>query len=604
MNRIVCLLAAIAATAGSLTPAVAGEWHFDGVQRVVALSDIHGAYDAMLSTLREAEVIDSGDSWNGGDTHLVVTGDLLDRGPDSRSAMDLLMRLEDEAVAAGGRVHVLIGNHEAMNLTGDLRYVSLGEYSRFADDETADERNRWRAAIAARGNELGVEEFDARFPPGFFAHRRAFRADGRYGKWLLEKPVIVVINGTAFVHGGIHPDTAELGLDVLNERLVGDLGVYVRAVATLTDAGVFLPDDGIREQVAALDAWVAPPNTSPGTLDAVDRVRRLQDTSLAMLDEPLWYRGNVGCSEVIEARRLERALQAIGASRVVIGHTPTASRQVLQRFDGMIVEIDTGMLNAYYEGKGHALIIEGDDLSVVSQAGTRFDEPLPHARHVGDRPTGMMAADIETLLATGEVLSRQETEFSYATRTTVEVSDGSNTIRAIFVPRPRRGFYPNVAAYRLDKLLGLGMVPVAALREVDGKQGSLHFLPAKTIDENRRSSSGYGAAAWCPLNDQWQAMYVFDALIYNEGRSLERMLYATDRFQLILIEHQNAFASRKGVPRHLENAGITITEGWRDALSSLSRDLLQQELGDVLDRGRLRALDSRREKLLSAAELP
>ena len=82
------------------------------------------------------------------------------------------------------------------------------------------------------------------------------------------------------------------------------------------------------------------------------------------------------------------------------------------------------------------------------------------------------------------------------------------------------------------------------------------------------------------------------------------MLYSTDSFQLILIEHQNAFSSRKGVPRHLEGAGITVTQGWRDALQSLSRDTLQRELGDVLDKGRLRALDSRREKLLSAAETP
>ncbi len=604
MIRILRLLAATVATAGLSAAAFAGEWHYDDVDRVVALSDVHGAYDAMLGTLRAARVIDAGNAWSGGKTHLVVTGDLLDRGPDSRSVMDLLMRLEGGAIAAGGRVHVLIGNHEAMNLTGDLRYVSLGEYSRFADDETAAEREHWRQAIAARGTEFSIDEFDARYPRGFFAHRRAFRADGKYGKWLLDRPVIVVINGTAFVHGGIHPNTAMLGLDVLNERLVGDLATYVADVAALTDAGVFLPGDGIREQDAVLNAWVASPDTSPAVLDAVQRVRELQDTSLAMLDEPLWYRGNAACSRVVEAHRLEQALQAIGASRVVIGHTPTASRQVLQRFDGMIVEIDTGMLNAYYDGKGHALIIEGDDLSVVSEAGALFDDPPLQPRRVGVRPDGMTAADIEALLANGDILSREETEFSYATRTTVEVSDGANAIRAIFVPRSRRGFLPNLAAYRLDRMLGLDMVPVAALRELDGKQGSLHFLPAKTIDEQRRSSTGYGASAWCPLNDQWQAMYVFDALIYNEGRSLERMLYSTDSFQLILIEHQNAFSSRKGVPRHLEGAGITVTQGWRDALQSLSRDTLQRELGDVLDKGRLRALDSRREKLLSAAETP
>ena len=604
MTRILCLLAAAAALAGFLTPAHAGDWHFDNVGRVVAISDVHGAYDAMLGTLREANVIDADDAWSGGSTHLVITGDLLDRGPDSRSVMDLLMRLEGEALAAGGRVHVLIGNHEAMNLTGDLRYVSRGEYSRFAGDETPEEREQWRLAFASKGTELSVEEFDARFPAGFFGHRRAFQADGKYGQWLLEKPVIVVINGTAFVHGGLHPSTAEIGLDGLNERLVGDLATYVADIATLTDAGVFMPGDGSREHAARLDAWFAAPDTPALVLDAAKRVRELQETSLAMLDQPLWYRGNVACGRVIEEHRLDAVLEAIGATRVVIGHTPTASRHVLQRFDGKIIEIDTGMLNTYYAGKGHALIIEGDDLTVVSEAGNRFDDPLDHPRRVGIRPENMTAAEIETLLATGNIVSQQQTEFPYATRTTVEVSDGDHSLNAIFVPRKKRGFYPNLAAYRLDKMLGLGMVPVSALREVDGKQGTLHFLPAKTIDESRRSASGYGASAWCPLGDQWEAMYVFDALIYNEGRSLERMLYSPDRWQLILIEHQNAFSTRKGVPKHLENAGIAITEGWQAALQALGEDDLKQQLGDVLDKGRLRALNTRRENLLSAAGQP
>ncbi len=121
----------------------AGEWHFSGVERVVAISDIHGDYDAMVTTLGVASVIDEGLKWVGGDTHLVITGDLLDRGPDSRQVMDLVMRLEGEAVAAGGRVHQLIGNHEVMNIAGDLRYVVMQEYAAFADEESEQERERW-----------------------------------------------------------------------------------------------------------------------------------------------------------------------------------------------------------------------------------------------------------------------------------------------------------------------------------------------------------------------------------------------------------------------------------------------------------------------------
>ena len=64
----------------------------------------------------------------GGEAHLVSLGDLLDRGNDSRAVMDLLMRLQEQAQQAGGRVHVVFGNHEQMNLIGDLRYVSADEY--------------------------------------------------------------------------------------------------------------------------------------------------------------------------------------------------------------------------------------------------------------------------------------------------------------------------------------------------------------------------------------------------------------------------------------------------------------------------------------------
>ncbi|MCK5326784.1 MAG: metallophosphoesterase, partial [Woeseiaceae bacterium] len=123
-----------------LSLAQADEWHFSDVERIVAVSDIHGAYDALVATLQEAEVIDKRLAWSGGKTHLVITGDVLDRGPDSRRVMDLMIRLEHEAPLAGGRVHQLLGNHEVMNLIGDLRYVADEEYAAFLDFESVEER--------------------------------------------------------------------------------------------------------------------------------------------------------------------------------------------------------------------------------------------------------------------------------------------------------------------------------------------------------------------------------------------------------------------------------------------------------------------------------
>ncbi len=583
----------------------ANEWRVDGAPRVVAIADVHGAFAAMVETLQRAGVIDQQLRWTGGGSHLVIVGDLLDRGPRSRDAMDLLMRLETEAPEAGGRVHVLIGNHESMNLIGDLRYVSKAEYAAFADDETQEERDRWFEAYVGRnGDENAVAlraRFDEQFPTGYFALRRAFAPDSKYGRWLLQKPIIGVVNGTAFVHGGLSPLVTDLGLDGVNGRLKQELVQYVEALATLIDAGILLPTDSHYDTLSILNAYMPAFDEKQEVLDAIATAQRLADSDMFDVDGPLWYRGNVGCGELLEEHRLDAALAAIGATRVVVGHTPTPSRTVLQRFGGRMIEIDTGMLNFYYKGSGNALVLEGDSVHVYNQATETPTAPREHPRSVGDRPAMMSADELQALLETGQVVSEAE---DAAERTIVKVSDGTNTVSAIFKKRASRGFYPGVAAYRLDRLLGLDMVPVTAMRSLGRRDGSLQFVPERYSDEAQRSASGRGASATCALPEQWDAMYVFDVLIYNEGRSMQRMLYDVRDWGLMLSEHDRAFSTRKGRPKHLKTVPLNISPGWQSALTGLTDDVLEANLSDVLDSRRLRALSARRDQLLVEARTP
>src|SRR5512135_3107854 len=99
--------------------------------RVVAVGDVHGAYDGFLSVLRFSGIVDDKGHWAGGKAHLVQTGDVLDRGTQASKALGLLMRLEGEARKEGGAVHALLGNHEVMNMLGDLRYINKEEYEQF-----------------------------------------------------------------------------------------------------------------------------------------------------------------------------------------------------------------------------------------------------------------------------------------------------------------------------------------------------------------------------------------------------------------------------------------------------------------------------------------
>ena len=578
----------------------AREWRFDDIDRVVAIADIHGAYDAMVTTLQNVDVLGDDLGWTGGQTNLVIVGDILDRGPKSRAVMDLLMRLEGEAEAAGGQVHVLIGNHESMILTGDLRYVSAAEYAAFSDEADADERAHWFDLYVERhGGDVDElrGEFEKSYPPGYFAMRRAFRVDGYYGRWLLQKNIIAVINGTAFVHGGLPPVAAEIGLQGVNEDLQKELVEYVEVLGALTDAEILLPTDSHYKYESLLNGYLPSLDEDPEILQAIDAGKRLVNSGLVSTDGPLWYRNNIMCPRIVEEHRLDAALAAIGADRVVVGHTPTPARKVLQRFGGKLIEIDTGMLNFYYSGIGHALVLEGDSVLATNQLGVDSLVPLQQPRNVGQRPGNLTADDLAVLLKQGDITAVDKIDA--VQRTIVKVSDGEHTLDAVFNKNKGRGFYSGVAAYRLDRLLELDMVPVTVMREVDGSDGSLQFLPGNSIDEAERSATGQGGGAWCSITDQWPAMYVFDVLVYNEARSQHRMMYDTSSWRLILSEHDRTFSNKKGRPAHLKNAPIPVNLGWKNALAELNDELLEETFSDVLDKRRLRALKTRRDELLA-----
>jgi len=581
----------------------AEQYRWTDVERVVAISDPHGAYDALLETLSSAGVIDDRGSWSGGETHLVITGDLLDRGADSRKVMDLVMALEEQAPESGGMVHLTLGNHEVMNLVGDLRYVAPGEYAAFAAEESAQERKHWFKLFISGHEAVNEAELRAAFnkarPPGFYAHRAAFSSDGYYGKWLLAKPVMVVINDTAYVHGGLPTLVGKHNLETLNAELGRQVVDYVKQLEVLVEFDALDPATNFYAHSDVAETLAADASINSEIRDATKTVIELSGASIHGSQSPLWYRGTVGCSTVIEGDTLQAALDAVGASRVVIGHTPTLTRTVLQKHAGRVIEIDTGMNNAAYRGSGNALVIEGGKISVLNESGSSALSVSEHPRRVGRRPGKMSASELEALLQNGEIVSRNPDAVG---RDVIEIANGDGKIAALFMRNPRnRDFAPALATYRLDRLLGLDVVPVTVAREIDGKRGALQFHPAQTQTESARAESGHGSGAWCALPKQWNAMYIFDSLIYNAGRPPEGMLYSVDNWQLILSGNENTFDSKRGKPAYLKDAPVNFGDSWTEALSSLTDERLANNLGDVLDKRRLDALSKRRDLLLKEA---
>ena len=114
-TALVFVLCAALLTLSLPSPAADIPCEWTGVERIVAVGDLHGDFDNFVTILKKPKVglVDENLHWTGGKTHLVQIGDILDRGDKAKEIFDLLMRLEKEAAAAGGMVHVLLGNHRS-----------------------------------------------------------------------------------------------------------------------------------------------------------------------------------------------------------------------------------------------------------------------------------------------------------------------------------------------------------------------------------------------------------------------------------------------------------------------------------------------------------
>lgn len=251
--------------------------------RIVAIGDVHGDLAATRAALRLAGAIDTQDRWIGGKLVLVQTGDQLDRGDDELAILTLLERLQKEAKATGGAVHILNGNHEIMNAALDFRYVTAQGFDSFS---------------ALTG--LNVQDPTlANIPPFARARAAAFKPGGPYARKLAERPIVMQLEGNLFVHGGLLPTHATYGL----ERMNTESQAWLRAETTPIPA-ILTDEQG-----------------------------------------PLWTRIYSDPGQAPNCAFLTQTLNQLGAKRMIVGHS--VQTQVTQACDGKVWRIDVGMAKAY-----------------------------------------------------------------------------------------------------------------------------------------------------------------------------------------------------------------------------------------------------------------
>lgn len=297
--------------------------------KIIAMGDMHGDYNAYESLMLQSSLMDADGNWSGGSAIFVQTGDIPDRGPDTRKIIESLMRLERQAPNAGGKVIPMVGNHEALNMIGDLRYVHPGEYAAFVDENSEALRNSYYASrqsdIEAAFREDAPDlpsdvirsTWDSRTPLGKIEHQAAWSPDGYIGKWVARNQLVAKVQGYLFAHGGFSQEFTQFTLNEMN--------------------------------AAGRQALLAQDTNRQGILRH----------SLG----PLWYRGNVRGRDntrgYSQTKELEQVLETYNATHVIVGHTRN-EQGIRVSLNGRLFQIDTGA-SAHYGGVPSFLRIENGE---------------------------------------------------------------------------------------------------------------------------------------------------------------------------------------------------------------------------------------------------
>lgn len=263
--------------------------------KLVAVADIEGNFNAFAGLLVHNKITDEKFNWIFGEGHLILNGDLFDRGNNVLPLLWLIYKLEKEAEQAGGKVHTILGNHDIMNLRGVYNY-NRTKYIKSASQITEIEDSK--TAITTLYNE-----------------------QSELGKWLRTKNTIEVIGDYLFVHAGLSPELLDLNLtiDAIN-RIV-------------------------REHIG--QNLYSEPGPNPTANLLMGR------------KGPFWFRGLVMSREEygkVKMEQLDSLLNHFKAKKVVIGHSVVD--RVSTDYDGKVIRIDILHGKVKNTGISQGLLVE------------------------------------------------------------------------------------------------------------------------------------------------------------------------------------------------------------------------------------------------------
>ncbi len=281
---------------------------YDAVEKIIAISDIEGNFNAFSGFLIKHGVIDKDFNWIFGKGHLVLPGDFIDRGENVTQVLWLIYKLETQALASGGKVHLLLGNHEIINFQGDADH-NEGKYKKAA--MLISKKKSLKNAIAYMYSDAT-----------------------ELGKWLRTKNVVEKVGDILFTHGGLSPE--------------------------LLDYPITIPEIN---KIARM-YW-------DEKRDKLSKLSDMEKLIMGEKG-PYWYRGLVKedqGNDKISKKDLDRLLDKFEAQRIVVGHTVV--KYIQSNYKGKVIAIDVRHGKEKYSSKTEGIYFENNMVYVVDGKGAK-----------------------------------------------------------------------------------------------------------------------------------------------------------------------------------------------------------------------------------------
>ncbi len=541
--------------------------------KIIVFGTVNGRLAALKTALERIGVINQNGAWQGGKARLVSLGNLFAKqsinSKVNQPLLEFAKELQAEAEEAGGSFHLVLGKHEVYMMVEGL-YTS-------------------RTMGDNRLSELG--------------------------DWLFQQSFIHKHGQELFTHLGLSKTSDLADLALYNQQMKESIIDYADNWASY-----YRNNRGqSKEQIEAL---------LPAMLTSFDAAKPAADKLLKQSrylalkrTSPVNYAGSQFCHPYFEKDRLGEKLNQTESERIWITSADNSLKnrsrfsgrvQILSAFNGLTNNPELAFNSLAENDPPIAFASIASDGSVDyfdAISGEILTPKVPNYRE-WKRPYGMSDQAIESFLKSAKIVESSTTKEGKTKPLKLLLEKDGKQLKAVFKyvnksgKTIRKRFYGGgdryqheMAAYRLDRMLGIGLVPVTVEREIDGVKGSVQLWIDNMVSALQLNEREVVYQGVCNVTAQADLMNAFDFLIHNSDRNQTNIVFTKHDWQIWFIDHTRSFGTVLSKPIFQQGVELKPSTEFLKAVKSLSKGQLRK-LKPWLNKEQLAALWERRKRLL------